>query len=75
MQIAVTLMGLLRSKTPAGGKLQLADGATLTDVFDALDISRDRVLAVSLNGEFERDFERVLQTGDELTVLPPVSGG
>jgi sulfur carrier protein ThiS len=75
MEITVKLVGTLRKMTPEGGKLELAEGATLADTLAALAIPHERILAVSLNGEIERDLTRILAAGDDLTVLPPVAGG
>jgi len=75
MEITVKLVGILRGKAAQGGKLELADGATLADVLAALNIPSERVMAVSLNNQFERDFMRVLEPGDVVIVLPPVAGG
>ena len=75
MEIMVKLAGTLKNKAPDGGKLLLATGATLADALTALNIPSERILAISLNGEIERDFTRVLAPGDDLLVLPPVAGG
>jgi len=75
MQVQVKLMGALKKKTPEGGKLDLPDGATITNALEVLDISRANVQVVSINGSFERDLSRPLDAGDELTVLAPVGGG
>ena len=75
MQVRVKLMGILKSKTPDGGRLELADGATVEDALGALDIDRSRVHALSVNGTFERDMTRSLSAEDELMVLAPVGGG
>ena len=61
-------------------ELQVDDGATLGDLWSAL---ADRypgltpmrdTLAFAVNGEYARAEDRV-STGDEVAVLPPVSGG
>lgn len=75
MEIRVKLMGVLKEKTPAGGKLELEEGSTLRDALVLLDLPPKRVNAVSINGALERDFSRELKPDDELTVLPPVGGG
>ena len=75
MEIRVKLMGVLKPKTPPGGTLELEEGSTIADAVAAMGLSDRRVNAVSLNGDIERDFARALAAGDELTVLPPVSGG
>lgn len=75
MQIQVKLMGLLRDKTPADGTLELADDATIEDALVALQIPVDSVHVFTVNGTLERDKQRTLATGNELTVLPPAGGG
>ena len=75
MRVHVTLMGVLKQKTPEGGLLDLSDGANVQAMLEALDISRKQVQVVSINGAFERDLGRMLASGDQVTVLAPVSGG
>lgn len=75
MRIRLKLMGLLKAKTPEGGALDVAEGATIEDVLRTLDIAPHAVLALSVNGRLERDRGRSLVAGDELTVIPPVGGG
>ena len=67
--------GLGDAQLPDGGRLELADGATVEDALGALDIDRSRVHALSVNGTFERDMTRSLSAEDELMVLAPVGGG
>ena len=75
MEIRVKLMGGLKKKTPPGGTLELKDGSSIQKALDLLELGGRRVNAVSINGEIERDFTRVLKAEDELLVLPPVGGG
>jgi sulfur carrier protein ThiS len=75
MRIRLKLMGTLKAKTPEGGALELADGATIADVLRALDIPQQSRSVLTVNGRFERDRARVLAANDELTVIPPVGGG
>ena len=75
MQIRLKLMGMLKSRTPAGGALDVADGATIDDVLRALEIVPKATPVFTVNGQFERDRGRVLAPNDELTVIPPVGGG
>jgi sulfur carrier protein ThiS len=75
MQIRLKLMGVLKAKTPAGGAIEVADGATIDHVLRALDIVAPTVRVFTVNGVFERDRGRALAPGDELTVIPPVGGG
>ena len=55
MQIRVKLMGVLKPKTPPGGELEVADGATIEDVLRALAIEPQRIRVFTVNGQFERD--------------------
>ena len=75
MRISVKMMGVLKDKTPPDDALQLPEGATVEDALTALDVPRKLVQIVSLNGDLMRDFERVLEENDELTLLAPVAGG
>ena len=74
MQIRIKLMGALKDLSPDGNTLKLPDGATIEDALLELNIAA-KVHAVSLNGTFERDRSKPLSPDDQLTVLPPVSGG
>jgi molybdopterin converting factor small subunit len=75
IQVHVKLMGMLKEKTPAGGMLELADGATVAAVLERLQIPPESVQLVTLNGQLVRDPNRPLAVDDELTILPPVGGG
>jgi molybdopterin converting factor small subunit len=75
MHVRLKLSGFLKEKSPPGGTLSLADGATIEDVLTALGIAPSSVQSSLVNGRFERDRTRTLQDGDELSLLPPVGGG
>lgn len=75
MRVRVKLMGVLKDKSPEGGRLDLPDGSTVEQALQALEIAVPSVHAVSINGTFERDFARILEAEDELAVLAPVGGG
>ncbi len=66
---------MLRARTPANGTLNLPAGASVRDALSIMGIGADEVQAVSVNGRIERNLECTLAAADELTVLPPVSGG
>ena len=68
-------MGMLKGRTPAGGMLEMADGATIADVLRALEIAPQAIQVFTVNGKFERNRDRALLPNDELTVIPPVGGG
>lgn len=75
MMIHVKLMGMLKPKTPPAGVLELPDGTTIEQVLELLQIPSQAVNVFTVNGSLERDKERSLASGDELTLLPPVGGG
>lgn len=75
MRIRLRLMGMLKGNAPPDGGLELADGATIRAALEALEISVDSVQVFQVNGQLERNKNRVLDDDDELTVLPPVGGG
>ncbi len=68
-------MGVLKARTPPGGTLDVADGATIHDVLAALGIAPQTVRVFTVNGRFERDHGRVLAANDALEAIPPVGGG
>lgn len=75
MRIRLRLMGMLKASMPADGALKIDDDATIRAALLALDIPADSVQVFQVNGQLERDKDRKLSAGDELTVLPPVGGG
>jgi sulfur carrier protein ThiS len=75
MRIRLKLMGVLKARTPEGGVLEVADGATIEDALHALGLPPQATHAVTVNGQVERDRRRALAPDDELTIIPPVGGG
>jgi molybdopterin synthase catalytic subunit len=76
MQITVRLFAALRELAGADRRqLELADGAAVGDVWPALKLGDEPAgLAYAINREYmPRDAE--LADGDEVAVIPPVSGG
>ena len=76
MRISVRLFAGLRERAGTGGvELDLPEGAAVADVWPALGLGDEPTgLRYALNREFaERD--RPLADGDEVGVIPPVSGG
>lgn len=81
MRVRVLYFGVLKDVFGCGDEvMELAEGAAVADVVTA---SRRRGLgaaglwdsiAVAVNQEYARA-EVVLQDGDEVALLPPVSGG
>ncbi len=75
MQISLKLMGMLKAKTPEGGRLTIPDGAAIVDVLHALELDPASVQVFTVNGKLIRDRDHSLNDGDELSILPPVGGG
>ena len=76
MEVTVRLFAMLRERAGAGQVvLELPDGARVRDALDALgDYAAGLPLVMAVNREYAAD-DRVLETGDELALIPPVSGG
>lgn len=80
MRVRVLLFGMLKDKFAAGEKvLELEAGARVADVTEWARgvLGEERVvrsLAVAVNREYA-GLERELCEGDEVALLPPVSGG
>ena len=76
MKVTVRLFAMLRERAGAGQVvLELPDGARVCDALDALgDYAAGLPLVMAVNREYAAD-DRVLETGDELALIPPVSGG
>jgi MoaE-MoaD fusion protein len=79
MRVRVLYFGVLRERLQGGQEsLEMAGGAIVADV---LNVYRERVpefawdsIAVAVNQEYARA-DVVLKDGDEVALLPPVSGG
>ena len=76
MRIVVRLFAGLRERAGEGRReLQLGEGARAGDVWSALDLGDEPAgLVYAVNREYA-DRELVLADGDELALIPPVSGG
>jgi molybdopterin synthase catalytic subunit len=81
MQIRVLFFGILKDVAGLSAEnLDLPEGSTLADVLVHYAISRPRVsthlvgIAMSINQEFAGP-AHTLKAGDEVALLPPVSGG
>lgn len=81
MRVRVLAFGMLREMLPSGDfALELPEGCTVAELVARqreLSGARERIwqaLAVAVNREYAPG-ERVLREGDEVALLPPVSGG
>jgi sulfur carrier protein ThiS len=77
MQIKVVLLSTFRNLLPPEKRgrttLDMPDGSTIKDVLVKMEVNIHAL--VSLNGQIERDFERILKDGDEVKLFRPVGGG
>jgi molybdopterin synthase catalytic subunit/molybdopterin converting factor small subunit len=76
MQITVKLFAALRERAGRGEqRLDLSDGSTVADVWRALELGDEPPgIAYARNREYTSRDE-ALSDGDEVAVIPPVSGG
>jgi molybdopterin synthase catalytic subunit len=76
MHISVALFAVLRERAGAGAiELELPDGANAGDAVRALaDVIGDCPVVLAVNRVYAGS-EQVLSEGDEVALIPPVSGG
>lgn len=79
MVVTVRLHTTLRRETPQGIvdrlELQLGEGSTVRTVVDSLEISlREDAILLVVNGKIA-DVETPLAEGDEVRLIPAMSGG
>jgi MoaE-MoaD fusion protein len=76
MRVTVRLFAMLRERAGAGEiELDLPEGARVSDALESLgDLAADLPLVMAVNREYA-SAEQVLDPGDELALIPPVSGG
>ncbi|HEY6779651.1 MAG TPA: molybdenum cofactor biosynthesis protein MoaE [Thermoleophilaceae bacterium] len=76
MEITVRLFAMLRERAGAQQvTLELPEGARVRDALDSLaDLAAGLPLVLAVNREYAAE-DRVLDPGDELALIPPVSGG
>jgi molybdopterin synthase catalytic subunit len=76
MEVTVRLFAMLRQRAGADEvTLELADGARVSDALAALgDLAEGLPLVMAVNRDYA-PADRILAPGDELALIPPVSGG
>ncbi|HUP32485.1 MAG TPA: molybdenum cofactor biosynthesis protein MoaE [Gaiellaceae bacterium] len=76
MQVSIRLFAGLRERAGTGAReLELADGATLADVWAALDLGEEpQGLLYAVNKQYAEPGS-ALNEGDVVALIPPVSGG
>ncbi len=76
MQVRVRLFAQLRERAGRTEvEVELPDGARVRDAIDALgDVAAGLPVVMAVNREYAAE-DAVLDPGDELALIPPVSGG
>jgi molybdopterin synthase catalytic subunit len=76
VEVTVRLFAMLRERAGSGSvTLELPEGARVRDALDSLAGLADGIpLVMAVNREYATE-EQVLGAGDELALIPPVSGG
>ena len=76
MEVTVRLFAMLRERAGSGSvTLELPEGASVRDALDSLaGLAEGIPLVMAVNREYASE-EQVLDAGDELALIPPVSGG
>jgi MoaE-MoaD fusion protein len=76
VEVTVRLFAMLRERAGAGSvTLELPEGARVRDALDSLaGLAEGIPLVMAVNREYATE-EQVLDAGDELALIPPVSGG
>src|SRR5436305_8823925 len=76
VQVTVRLFAMLRERAGASQvTLELPEGASVRDALESLgDLARGLPLGMAVNREYAPE-DQVLDPGDELALIPPVSGG
>jgi MoaE-MoaD fusion protein len=76
VEVTVRLFAMLRERAGTGSlTLELPEGARVRDALDSLaGLAQDIPLVMAVNREYA-SAEQVLGAGDELALIPPVSGG
>ena len=76
MEVTVRLFAMLRERAGASEvTLELPEGARVGDVLLELrGLAQGLPLVMAVNRDYARE-DRVLEAGDELALIPPVSGG
>ena len=74
MRVRVLVFGILKDLVPESSTVELPEGARVSDLLARYEAPAFRSAAVAVNQEYVQP-DRVLREGDEVALLPPVSGG
>ncbi|MFA9422737.1 MAG: MoaD/ThiS family protein [Sedimentibacter sp.] len=74
MEIEVRLFATFRVGRWSSKRLSFPEGIQIMDVLDSLQIKKEELGLVLLNGSYKETHEK-LKNGDILAIFPPVAGG
>ena len=74
--VSVVAFGPLSEEIQRHQQIQLADNSSIQDLINSMELENwlENGLTVAINGE-RCDIQRIICNGDEIALLPPVSGG
>lgn len=74
MRVRILVFGILKDMVPESSTVELPEGARVSDLLGRYEHEAFRSAAVAVNQEYAQA-DQVLREGDEVALLPPVSGG
>lgn len=74
MRVRILVFGILKDLVPESSTVELPEGACVGDLLGRYEQEAFRSAAVAVNQEYAAS-DHVLRDGDEVALLPPVSGG
>ena len=74
MEIKVRLFATLRENRDKELQLSLSEGVTPADIFVKLEIAKEDVAILLVNGR-DGNPDQTLKDGDVVSIFPPVGGG
>ncbi|GAU08007.1 thiamine biosynthesis protein ThiS [Desulfoplanes formicivorans] len=75
MRIEVQCFATLASHTPQGGSMDVVEGTTIEKLIEMLNIDKNEVRLVFVNGKNQADWSFRIHPGDRIGIFPPVGGG
>ncbi|MDI6732496.1 MAG: MoaD/ThiS family protein [Planctomycetota bacterium] len=79
MKIKITAYGILRSYTGQGDsrtpfEKEISKGKTIAAIINDMGIPDGMVMLVAVNDQ-QKGFDHIPQDGDDIKIIPPISGG
>jgi molybdopterin synthase catalytic subunit len=74
MRVRILVFGILKDFLPESSTVELPEGARVRDLLQRYEHEAFRSAAVAVNQEYA-PLDHALHEGDEIALLPPVSGG